>query len=155
MKIFKQIWKRRLVILTNAMWIEHIEKYTSIWGFEYKVLSFAYQSGLFKMFQSDGFVFIYGSAGRFRRWRNVIKQIITNWHFLVNLNRIQAIQITSHIFDRLSAAYIDKLLRWPPRSLLKKINQRVEHLETSKTTLKVIPEIPEKLRILIYNTWDR
>lgn len=50
-----------------------------------------------------------------------VKQIITNWHFLVNLYRIvQAIQIASHIFDRLSTAYIDKLLRWPPRSLFKK-----------------------------------
>lgn len=40
---------------------------------------------------------------------------------LVNLYRIvQAIQIASHIFDRLSTAYIDKLLRWPPRSLFKK-----------------------------------
>lgn len=26
MKIFKQIWKKRWVILTNALWIEHIEK---------------------------------------------------------------------------------------------------------------------------------
>lgn len=37
---------------------------------------------------------------------------------------------------------------------VKKINQEVEHLKTSKTTWKVIPEIPEKFCILIYNTWE-